>query len=89
MIIFQFDILYESGAYSKTKKGNSAYFAASKLRTLDSFFEEFDFSKTLGELSKRFDERFENTFHLVEKGFDKEHIDLAKLMLSNMIGGIG
>ena len=38
---------------------------------------------------KEFDERFENTFKLKEKGFTGEEIGYAKGALSNMVGGIG
>ncbi|ELT88875.1 hypothetical protein CAPTEDRAFT_181793 [Capitella teleta] len=33
--------------------------------------------------------KFENTFHLKQKGFDAEHFGFAQAMLSNMLGGIG
>lgn len=37
----------------------------------------------------RFDQRFEDTFHLKEKGYDTKHISFAQSTLSNMLGGIG
>ncbi|KAG9307496.1 hypothetical protein G9A89_017326 [Geosiphon pyriformis] len=39
--------------------------------------------------SRDFDERFERTFGLLKKGFNIKQIRIAKLSLSNLIGGIG
>lgn len=36
-----------------------------------------------------FDERFEKTFQLKDKGYDAKHISFAKAALSNMLGSIG
>ncbi|CAG8456176.1 9202_t:CDS:10 [Ambispora leptoticha] len=38
---------------------------------------------------REFDQRFEKTFGLSEKGFNEKEIDFAKMALSNLIGGIG
>ncbi|KAI8137508.1 glycoside hydrolase [Fennellomyces sp. T-0311] len=38
---------------------------------------------------KEFDTRFENTFHLKEKGFGEKQVEFAQFLLSNMLGGIG
>ncbi|KAJ3212030.1 Processing alpha glucosidase I [Clydaea vesicula] len=39
--------------------------------------------------SVKFDERFENTFGLQEKGYNEEEIAFSKTLMSNLIGGIG
>ena len=36
-----------------------------------------------------FDQRFERIYGLKEKGYDSEQVDFAKMLLGNMIGGIG
>ncbi|KAJ1341408.1 hypothetical protein BSLG_003986 [Batrachochytrium salamandrivorans] len=36
-----------------------------------------------------FDSRFEATFHLTERGFSESEVSLGKMLLSNMIGGMG
>jgi mannosyl-oligosaccharide glucosidase len=41
------------------------------------------------ERKSQFDLRFERIYGLKEKGYDSEHIDFAKMLLGNMIGGIG
>jgi hypothetical protein len=33
--------------------------------------------------------RFEKVYGLVEKGYDAEHVDFAKMLLGSMMGGIG
>eukprot|EP00026_Physarum_polycephalum_P001358 Phypoly_transcript_01359.p1 GENE.Phypoly_transcript_01359~~Phypoly_transcript_01359.p1 ORF type:complete len:805 (+),score=137.01 Phypoly_transcript_01359:1030-3444(+) len=38
---------------------------------------------------KAFDEKFEETFHLTQKGYSAGHQKFAKFTLSNLIGGIG
>lgn len=39
--------------------------------------------------SKGFDQRFENTFKLTEKGFNSNQIKFAQTITSNLLGGIG
>nr|CAG8603675.1 8759_t:CDS:10 [Entrophospora candida] len=39
--------------------------------------------------SKEFDQRFENTFKLTEKGFNSNQIKFAQSITSNLLGGIG
>ncbi|CAG8462998.1 7789_t:CDS:10 [Acaulospora morrowiae] len=48
-----------------------------------------DLSNLLKTSSRDFDARFERTFGLSEKGFEKDHIYFAQAMMSNLIGGIG
>ena len=43
----------------------------------------------LSKRRKEFDARFENTFHLKEKGFGDKQVEFAQFLLSNMLGGIG
>ena len=38
---------------------------------------------------KEFDQRFENTFKLTEKGFNDNQIKFAQAIMSNLLGGIG
>ena len=47
------------------------------------------FEKRAAELSDKFEEKFENVFHLKAKGFSDEHIAFAKNAFSNLMGGIG
>lgn len=53
----------------------------------------FIIGETLGnqllEKEKQFNQRFEKTFHLKEKGFNRQEIEFAQYLLSNMLGGIG
>jgi mannosyl-oligosaccharide glucosidase len=39
--------------------------------------------------SQEFDQRFEKTFGLSEKGFNDSQIYFAQTIMSNLIGGIG
>jgi mannosyl-oligosaccharide glucosidase len=48
-----------------------------------------DVTALIEERKSQFDLRFERIYGLKEKGYDSEHIDLAKMLLGNMIGGIG
>lgn len=48
-----------------------------------------EFTKSLEEKKKSFDNEFEKKFKLQEKGYRKEDADVAKAALSNMLGGIG
>ncbi|KAJ1900334.1 Processing alpha glucosidase I [Kickxella alabastrina] len=41
------------------------------------------------ERREAFDRRFEATFGLREKGFDEDHIEMARNALSSLVGGIG
>ncbi|CAI8052463.1 Mannosyl-oligosaccharide glucosidase GCS1 [Geodia barretti] len=45
-------------------------------------------SSALEKKEKNFDLRFEDTFHLKEKGFNESEIDCARAAFSNLIGGI-
>ncbi|KAI7865401.1 glycoside hydrolase [Spinellus fusiger] len=47
------------------------------------------FDKEVDRLEQTFDLRFQNTFHLNEKGFSQEQIAFAKYAMSNLLGGIG
>lgn len=47
------------------------------------------YERELNQHRKKFSQRFENTFHLSEKGWLDKDIDFAKAALSNMIGSIG
>ncbi|CAG8443656.1 9694_t:CDS:10 [Ambispora gerdemannii] len=47
------------------------------------------FTSGLESSIQEFDQRFEKTFGLSEKGFTEKEIDFAKMALSNLIGGIG
>ncbi len=47
------------------------------------------YQQTINEHVMRFDEKFEDTFGLQQKGYDKDKIGYAKAALSNMLGGIG
>ena len=38
---------------------------------------------------EKFNKRFERIYGLKEKGYDDEHVDFAKMLLGNMLGGIG
>ncbi|ORX74749.1 glycoside hydrolase, partial [Linderina pennispora] len=42
-----------------------------------------------GARRKEFDARFEHTFGLAAKGFDTEHVAMARSALSSLLGGIG
>ncbi|KAJ1339407.1 hypothetical protein BSLG_005973 [Batrachochytrium salamandrivorans] len=46
-------------------------------------------SHSLINAESQFDVRFENTFHLAERGFSESEIGFGKMLLSNMIGGMG
>lgn len=48
-----------------------------------------NYEKELSRHRQNFNEKFENTFHLEEKGWKGEEIAFAKAALSNMVGGIG
>ncbi|XP_016840583.1 mannosyl-oligosaccharide glucosidase GCS1 [Nasonia vitripennis] len=48
-----------------------------------------NYDKALSTYEKQFDERFEKTFKLKEKGYKNDEIKFAQLAFSNMIGGIG
>lgn len=43
----------------------------------------------LQKLTKQFDEKFENTFGLSKKGYNKKYIEFARVAMSNLIGGTG
>jgi mannosyl-oligosaccharide glucosidase len=45
-------------------------------------------SSALETREKNFDLRFENTFHLKDKGFSDSEVDFAKAAFSNLIGGM-
>jgi mannosyl-oligosaccharide glucosidase len=45
-------------------------------------------SSALEKKEKNFDLRFEDTFHLKEKGFNESEMDCARAAFSNLIGGI-
>jgi len=47
------------------------------------------FTETLNHFIQKFDEQFEKTFPLHEKGYSKDQISFAQSALSNMVGGIG
>ena len=46
-------------------------------------------SGTLAQRHQAYEKRFEATFHLKDKGFDSQHIAMAKMGLSNYLGGMG
>ncbi|KAI8099053.1 glycoside hydrolase [Halteromyces radiatus] len=41
------------------------------------------------EKEREFDDRFEQKFHLQEKGFNEEQVAFGQFLLSNLLGGIG
>ncbi|KAB0802437.1 hypothetical protein PPYR_04623 [Photinus pyralis] len=47
------------------------------------------YTETLSWHQTRFDQRFEDTFHLKRKGYQAKEIYFAQTALSNMVGGIG
>lgn len=47
------------------------------------------FTSGLKSSSQEFDQRFEKTFGLREKGFNESQIYFAQTIMSNLIGGIG
>lgn len=47
------------------------------------------FTNSLQEKLSEFDKRFEDTFHLVAKGYLANEIKFAKYAVSNLVGGIG
>lgn len=48
-----------------------------------------EYTEVLNEKRTEFNNRFERTFHLKEKGYTQAEVDFAQGALSNMIGGIG
>ncbi|XP_034838193.1 mannosyl-oligosaccharide glucosidase [Maniola hyperantus] len=48
-----------------------------------------EYTQTMENLTKEFDEKFEEEFGLLEKGYSQEDVAIAKAAMSNMIGGIG
>ncbi|KAI9287289.1 glycoside hydrolase [Umbelopsis sp. AD052] len=49
-----------------------------------------DMNAKLETATTKFDQKFENTFHLSEKGFKSpEEIEFGQFLLSNLLGGIG
>ncbi|XP_052745873.1 mannosyl-oligosaccharide glucosidase isoform X2 [Bicyclus anynana] len=48
-----------------------------------------EYTRTLANLTKEFDKKFEEKFKLKEKGYSDEDVGIAKAAMSNMIGGIG
>lgn len=46
-------------------------------------------SNLISDAGRRFDERFEKTFALSAKGFNEKQIEFGKMMIGNMLGGIG
>ncbi|KAJ3293246.1 Processing alpha glucosidase I, partial [Borealophlyctis nickersoniae] len=46
-------------------------------------------TSSLKAASESFDDRFEKTFHLTEKGFSAPQVAFAQSMLGNMVGGLG
>lgn len=47
------------------------------------------YTKSLANHLSKFDERFEQVFHLRKKGFDEKSLGFAHAAMSNMVGGIG
>jgi mannosyl-oligosaccharide glucosidase len=49
-----------------------------------------DLNMKLTAANKNFDQKFEQTFHLSEKGFKSpEEVEFGQFLLSNLLGGIG
>lgn len=48
-----------------------------------------EYTSVLNSKRQEFDDRFEKTFHLQEKGYTPDEVEFAQGALSNMIGGIG
>ncbi|XP_026318498.1 mannosyl-oligosaccharide glucosidase [Hyposmocoma kahamanoa] len=48
-----------------------------------------EYTRVLEEKKRSFDKEFEEKFHLGQKGYSEEDINIAKAGMSNMIGGIG
>ncbi|KAJ3201838.1 Processing alpha glucosidase I [Entophlyctis luteolus] len=78
---FEFDIAYLSKSAIPNEESLSTELAE---KYTGQFLTERIESQRL-----KFDENFEATFHLKEKGFSPDEIKFGKMMLSNMIGGIG
>lgn len=72
-IPFALDIVYESGSFG----------------TRENTLVGRVYSEALSWHQTRFGQRFEDTFHLKEKGYQAKEIHFAQTALSNMIGGIG
>lgn len=70
---FQLEVAFESGSF--TTRGD---------RLIGSVYDEL-----LDEHRRKFAARFEDKFHLIEKGYSKEDRNFAAAALSNLVGGIG
>ncbi|KAJ3411945.1 Processing alpha glucosidase I [Chytridiales sp. JEL 0842] len=75
---FQFDIVFLShSAHSVVDATTASSLSGPTLST------------KLTSASAQFSDKFEAVFRLKEKGFDKKQIKFAKMLLSNMLGGLG
>lgn len=45
--------------------------------------------KEMKKEAKEFDIKFESIYKLEKKGYSKSHIEFGKMLLSNLLGGIG
>ncbi|XP_072112947.1 mannosyl-oligosaccharide glucosidase [Mobula birostris] len=70
---FEVEVLFESGSF--TQRSNQ--------------FSGEVFSDELEKWKQSFDEKFDSTFHLSNKGFSLQQIKFAKAVFSNTIGGMG
>ena len=46
-------------------------------------------NKALAHGEESLDKRFEKVFELEKKGYDPEHVAFGKMLLGNLLGGIG
>ncbi len=46
-------------------------------------------TEKISQHSRKFDDRFEETFKLKSKGYNTKEISMAKAAMSNMVGGLG
>ncbi|XP_069779447.1 mannosyl-oligosaccharide glucosidase [Narcine bancroftii] len=70
---FEIEVLFESGSYMERSNRFSG----------DVFTDELERWK------RAFDEKFDNIFHLSDKGFPPQQVKFAQAVFSNTIGGMG
>lgn len=87
---FQFDVLFRSQSSNNPITSKSQSIRLLLPKTLMYFFSLGEnLSSGLILKENEFDSRFENTFHLKQKGFSNGEVEFAQYLLSNMLGGIG
>ncbi|BET01617.1 Mannosyl oligosaccharide glucosidase [Nesidiocoris tenuis] len=70
---FEMDVVFESGSFIDRPNTLSGHV----------------YERELLQRADSFHKKFENTFELKKKNFTDEYIDFAKIVFSNLIGGIG